>query len=149
LKNERVLQSTMNKAISTGLQAVRRIRDEHKISGVYGPLIELLETDDVYTTAVEVAAGPQLFNIVVDTDETASKILEIMRQEKAGRVTFVPLNQLVVKNPSANIPTSSNSFPMLDKLHFKPAVKKAFQAVRKLFSCFIFDFLKLFFHVLN
>lgn len=35
-----------------------------------------------------------LFHIVVDTDETASRILEVMVREQLGRVTFMPLNRL-------------------------------------------------------
>jgi structural maintenance of chromosome 3 (chondroitin sulfate proteoglycan 6) len=33
-----------------------------------------------------------LFHVVVDTDETASKVLDAMLKEKTGRVMFMPLN---------------------------------------------------------
>lgn len=39
-----------------------------------------------------------LFHIVVDTDETASRILDVMVREKSGRVTFMPLNRLRPQN---------------------------------------------------
>lgn len=39
-----------------------------------------------------------LFHVVVDTDETASRILEVMVKEKSGRVTFMPLNRLRPQN---------------------------------------------------
>ena len=43
-------------------------------------------------------AACSLFNIVVDTDETASRILSIMNKKKVGgRVTFMPLNKLHVE----------------------------------------------------
>lgn len=35
-----------------------------------------------------------LFHVVVDDDETASRILEVMVKERLGRVTFMPLNRL-------------------------------------------------------
>lgn len=35
--------------------------------------------------------------MVVDTDETARKILEVLIKEKAGRITFIPLNSVRVK----------------------------------------------------
>jgi len=38
-----------------------------------------------------------LFHAVVDTDETARKILEVLIKEKAGRITFIPLNSVRVK----------------------------------------------------
>lgn len=45
-----------------------------------------------------------LFQIVVDNDETATKILDVMIKEKSGRITFMPLNRLKPQNveyPSA------------------------------------------------
>jgi hypothetical protein len=38
-----------------------------------------------------------LFHAVVDTEETARKILEVLIKEKAGRITFIPLNSVRVK----------------------------------------------------
>ncbi len=44
--------------ISTGLMAVTRIVEQYPdLAGVHGPLIDLFECDDMYTTAVEVTAG--------------------------------------------------------------------------------------------
>lgn len=43
--------------IRRGLTSVRRICDQYKIEGVFGSLIELLECDDRFFTAVEVTAG--------------------------------------------------------------------------------------------
>lgn len=36
---------------------MRRICKEYRISGVHGPIIELLDCDDKFFTAVEVTAG--------------------------------------------------------------------------------------------
>lgn len=44
-------------------------------------------------TDIRLAWG-SLFHIVVDNDDTASRILEVMVKEKLGRVTFMPLNRL-------------------------------------------------------
>jgi chromosome segregation ATPase len=43
--------------ISNGLLAASRIVEQHNIAGFYGPLIELIEVDNEYITAVEVTAG--------------------------------------------------------------------------------------------
>ena len=38
----------------------------------------------------------RLYNIIVDSDRTASRILSIMNQKKLdGEVTFLPLNKLI------------------------------------------------------
>lgn len=84
--NERTLHSTLDKATSDGLNAVMRVAAERNISGVYGPLVSLIDCDDQFMTAVEVTAGKSLFHVVVDTDDTASKVIEIMNEQRLGRV---------------------------------------------------------------
>jgi structural maintenance of chromosome 3 (chondroitin sulfate proteoglycan 6) len=65
--------------------------------------------------------------VVVDTDQTASKVLEIMLRERTGRVTFMPLNRLKPKNPVP--PNADDAIPLLEKLRYDPAHAKAFQQV--------------------
>jgi structural maintenance of chromosome 3 (chondroitin sulfate proteoglycan 6) len=117
----------MDNNTSRGIAAVRRIKRQHNLVGVYGTLAELLEVNERYRTAVEVTAGTSLFHYVVDTDETATKVLEILQKEKAGRVTFMPLNRL--KPRPINVPRASDTIPMIEKLQFDPEYKKAFQQV--------------------
>ncbi|OKL62990.1 Chromosome segregation protein sudA [Talaromyces atroroseus] len=124
---ERNLSHTMDNNTSRGIAAVRRIKRQHNLEGVYGTLAELLEVNERYRTAVEVTAGTSLFHYVVDTDETATKVLEILQKEKAGRVTFMPLNRL--KPRSTNVPKASDTIPMIEKLQFDPEYEKAFQQV--------------------
>lgn len=117
----------MDHNTSRGIAAVRRIKRQHNLEGVYGTLAELFEVNDRYRTAVEVTAGQSLFHYVVDTDETATKVLEILQQEKAGRVTFMPLNRL--RSKPANLPRASDTIPMIDKLQYDSAYEKAFNHV--------------------
>ncbi|PKX99219.1 chromosome segregation protein SMC [Aspergillus novofumigatus IBT 16806] len=124
---ERTLSQMMDHNTSRGIAAVRRIKRQHNLKGVYGTLAELFEVNDRYRTAVEVTAGQSLFHYVVDTDETATKVLEILQQEKAGRVTFMPLNRL--RSKPANLPRASDTIPMIDKLQYDSAYEKAFNHV--------------------
>ncbi|KAF3404764.1 Chromosome segregation protein sudA [Talaromyces pinophilus] len=124
---ERSLSHMMDNNTSRGIAAVRRIKRQHNLEGVYGTLAELLEVNERYRTAVEVTAGTSLFHYVVDTDETATKVLEILQKEKAGRVTFMPLNRL--KPRPANVPKASDTIPMIEKLQYDPQYEKAFQQV--------------------
>lgn len=64
---------------------------------------------------------------MVDTDATASKVLDIMLKEKTGRVTFMPLNRLKPKNPP--MPTGSDAEPLLGKLVYEDRFEKAFSQV--------------------
>ena len=65
-----------------------------KIKGVKGTLAQLAYVDDKYKTALETAAGNRLRAIVVDTDETASECIELLKSTNSGRATFLPLNKL-------------------------------------------------------
>lgn len=124
---ERSLSHMMDHNTSRGLAAVRRIKRQHNLEGVYGTLAELFDVGDRYRTAVEVTAGQSLFHYVVDTDETATTVLEMLQKEKAGRVTFMPLNRL--RSKPMNMPRASDTVHMIDKLQFDPAYERAFQHV--------------------
>ncbi|KAL8764522.1 MAG: hypothetical protein Q9194_007009 [Teloschistes cf. exilis] len=124
---EQELSHTMDQNTSRGLAAVRRIKRQHNLEGVYGTLAELFSVSDSFKRAVEVTAGQSLFHYVVDNDETATKIIEILQREKAGRITFMPLNRLRPKH--ANLPNSDDAKPMVEKLQFDPMYEKAIQQV--------------------
>lgn len=124
---ERSLSHMMDHNTSRGIAAVRRIKRQHNLEGVYGTLAELFDVNDRYRTAVEVTAGQSLFHYVVDTDETATTVLEILQKEKAGRVTFMPLNRL--RSKPFNMPRASDTIPMIEKLQYDQAYDKAFQHV--------------------
>ncbi|KAJ5585574.1 RecF/RecN/SMC [Penicillium hispanicum] len=124
---ERSLSQMMDHNTSRGIAAVRRIQRQHNLEGVYGTLAELFDVNDRYRTAVEVTAGQSLFHYVVDTDETATTVLEMLQKEKAGRVTFMPLNRL--RSRPLNMPRASDTIPMIDKLQYDSTYEKAFQHV--------------------
>lgn len=117
----------MDQNTSRGLAAVRRIKRQHNLDGVYGTLAELLEVGDRFRRAVEVTAGNSLFHYVVDNDETATKVMEILQKEKAGRITFIPLNRIRPRN--GNVPKANDALPMIEKIQFDPIYEKAFQQV--------------------
>ena len=127
-KAERFLSHMTDQNTSRGLKAVRRIAREHNIPGVYGTLAELFEpTSDRYKTAIEVTAGNSLFHYVVDTDDTASKVLEILQRERSGRVTFMPLNRL--RPRPVNIPNAADAVHLLTKITYEKKYEKAFEQV--------------------
>ncbi|XP_041992976.1 structural maintenance of chromosomes protein 3-like isoform X3 [Salvia splendens] len=127
LKAEKSLDHATAGDIRRGLNSVRRICDQHGIGGVYGPVIELLECDEKYFTAVEVTAGNSLFHVVVENDDISTKIIGHLNAQKGGRVTFVPLNR--VKAPHVTYPQSSDVIPLLKKLNFLEKYRAAFGQV--------------------
>ncbi|MEM5869610.1 MAG: AAA family ATPase [Candidatus Aenigmatarchaeota archaeon] len=74
-------------------RAVKAILDQ-KIKGVFGVISSLIRVPEKYQTAIEVAAGPHLNDLVVDSDETAKNCIEFLKKERIGRATFLPLNKI-------------------------------------------------------
>lgn len=65
-----------------------------KLEGVRGVVAELGRVDPRYATALEIAAGPRLRNIVVNNDGDAARAIAFLKENNAGRATFLPLNKL-------------------------------------------------------
>lgn len=65
-----------------------------KIDGVHGTLAQLATVEGDFQLAVETAAGARLRSVVVDDDYVAQECIELLRQRKTGRATFLPLNKM-------------------------------------------------------
>ncbi|RVX73451.1 hypothetical protein B0A52_03093 [Exophiala mesophila] len=125
-KAERNLSHMMDGNTSRGLEAVRRIKQQYNLEGCYGTLAELIDVPQ-HHTAVEVTAGASLFHYVVDNDDTATKVMEILNRERSGRLTFMPLNRLNSK--TANFPNAQDARPMMSLINYDPKYEKAVQQV--------------------
>uniref|UniRef100_A0A2P2MI72 Uncharacterized protein MANES_06G005500 n=1 Tax=Rhizophora mucronata TaxID=61149 RepID=A0A2P2MI72_RHIMU len=126
-KAEKSLDHATPGDVRRGLNSIRRICRDYKINGVFGPIIELLDCDEKFFTAVEVTAGNSLFHVVVENDEISTQIIRHLNALKGGRVTFIPLNR--VKSPRINYPQSSDVIPLLKKLRFSSIFTPAFAQV--------------------
>ncbi|MGZ4948921.1 MAG: chromosome segregation protein SMC, partial [Halobacteriota archaeon] len=65
-----------------------------QLEGVRGVVAELGRVDPRYATALEIAAGPRLRNIVVNTDGDAARAIAYLKENNTGRATFLPLNKM-------------------------------------------------------
>jgi chromosome segregation protein len=64
------------------------------LEGVHGTIMDLGKSPPEYATALNVAAGNKLQFVVCDTDQIASDAIRYLKEERLGRVTFLPLNKL-------------------------------------------------------
>ncbi|MBO5060294.1 MAG: chromosome segregation protein SMC [Clostridia bacterium] len=67
---------------------------ELKKRAVYGTLSGLITVDKEYVTAIEVALGGALQNIVVEDEEDAKAAIAYLRDNKLGRATFLPVSSV-------------------------------------------------------
>jgi len=64
------------------------------LGGVCGLVAQLGKVEPRYQLALEIAAGARLGHLVVEDDGVAAAGIELLKQKRAGRATFLPLNKI-------------------------------------------------------
>ncbi|XVJ50625.1 MAG: chromosome segregation protein SMC [Vampirovibrio sp.] len=67
---------------------------EAGIHGVHGTLSSLASVEADYETALEIALGGRMQNIIVDDEQVAKQGIQLLQQNRAGRATFLPLTKI-------------------------------------------------------
>jgi chromosome segregation protein len=75
-----------------GVRTVQLAAKQGLLTGIRGPIVELIETPAQFETAIEVALGGHLQDIVVERWADAELAITLLKQERAGRATFQPLD---------------------------------------------------------
>lgn len=70
---------------------------------IYGPLSKVLSVEDKFTTAIEIALGANLQNIVVEDEATAKAAMFALKRGEAGRATFFPLTSMKPSSPTKEL----------------------------------------------
>ncbi len=78
---------------SRGTGALRLLL-EAGLEGIHGSVAQLGEVEERLRVALEVAAGGRLAQVVVEDDRIAARAIELLKQRRAGRLTFLPLNRI-------------------------------------------------------
>ncbi|AFY60758.1 chromosome segregation protein SMC [Synechococcus sp. PCC 6312] len=88
-----------------GTQATRLIL-QAQLPGVIGTVAQLGRVETAYQLALEIAAGGRLGQIVVEDDSVAAAGIEILKRERGGRATFLPLTKMQSPRnlPNLNLP---------------------------------------------
>eukprot|EP01050_Picozoa_sp_SAG11_P016896 SAG11_NODE_2363_length_3459_cov_1.931548_3_plen_784_part_00 len=130
-KHERTLSTAFGRDAQRGLTAIKQLVAQKKVpaKGIYGPLIELFDVEQKFITAVEVTAGGSLSHVVVDTEQTAAKIVKALNKDKLGRVTFMPLAQLNPKPLKEYPGPPSDVIPLISRLNYDEQFQPAFRQV--------------------
>ena len=72
--------------------------------GVCGAAAELLQVPGRFVTAIEVALGGSLQHLVTEDTDTARQAIEMLKRERLGRATFLPLSSIVVRPNREKVP---------------------------------------------
>ena len=74
------------------VKSVMRAAGAGRLRGVIGPVAGILTVEKGYETAIETALGFALQNIVVEDQGCARAAIGFLKDERAGRATFLPLD---------------------------------------------------------
>ena len=75
--------------------SVKRVMERKSSnSGIIGVVADLIKVEKKYEVAIETALGGSIQNIVTETEETAKEMIAFLKQNKAGRATFLPLTSI-------------------------------------------------------
>jgi len=95
------------------------------MEGVHGTISDLGKAPAEYTTALNVAAGNKLQFVVCDDDQVAADAIRYLKEERLGRVTFLPLNKL--RPPAHPQPKESGIIGYaVNLLEYDPKYDRAF-----------------------
>lgn len=88
-------------------QSVKNILTNGKngrLKGIIGTVAQLIGVEKGYETAIEIALGYSLQNIVVGDESSAKQAIEFLKNNKAGRATFLPLDTVKASSFNENLP---------------------------------------------
>lgn len=78
------------------------------ISELHNTVANLIKVRPVYEKAITIALGGSIQNLVVTTYKSAQNIIELLKRENLGRITFLPLDN--IKDRSKNIIINNEGF---------------------------------------
>ena len=86
--------------LAQAVSAVMSLKDSGQVQGILGPLGQLCAPkDNEHEEALAFALGGGMNSIIVRDDETAATCIKWLRDNRAGRATFLPLNKLTLRRP--------------------------------------------------
>lgn len=87
------------------IRSVKIIMREAKkgtISGIHGPVSRVIKTPSEYSTAIEIALGAAMQNIVTENDTDAKRAIAYLKQHDGGRATFLPMSTIKGRDLNEN-----------------------------------------------
>lgn len=70
------------------------IQNRAALSGIVGPVVDLIKVEERFLRAIEAALGPALQYIVVETEAAALEAIRFLKERKLGWCTFLPLDTI-------------------------------------------------------
>ena len=79
---------------SGAVKAVLKQSQSKALPGIHGTLSQLITVDNENSTAIEIALGAAMQNVVVSTESDAKRAINYLKQNNVGRATFLPISAI-------------------------------------------------------
>ena len=113
---ENILKNHSN--FYAGVKSV--LQEKNQLGGIVGAVSEHLTFDVRYQTALEIALGASSQHIIVEDEQAATKAIDFLKRNRAGRATFLPLTTIKARSISGQnqevIASSPGFLGMADEL---------------------------------
>lgn len=113
---ENILRNHSN--FYAGVKSV--LQEKNRLGGIVGAVSEHLTFDMHYQTALEIALGASSQHIIVEDENAATKAIDFLKRNRAGRATFLPLTTIKARTISSQnqdaIAVSPGFLGMADEL---------------------------------
>ncbi|CIY59562.1 chromosome segregation protein SMC [Streptococcus pneumoniae] len=113
---ENILRNHSN--FYAGVKSV--LQEKDRLGGIIGAVSEHLTFDMHYQTALEIALGASSQHIIVEDENAATKAIDLLKRNRAGRATFLPLTTIKARTISSQnqdaIAASPGFLGMADEL---------------------------------
>ena len=113
---ENILKNHSN--FYAGVKSV--LQEKDRLGGIVGAVSEHLTFDVRYQTALEIALGASSQHIIVEDEQAATKAIDFLKRNRAGRATFLPLTTIKARSISSQnqdvIASSPGFLGMADEL---------------------------------
>ena len=76
------------------VKQVLKASKQGRISGILGTVAQNISVEPQYALAIETALGGAMQNIIVENEDIAKRCIRFLKEQKAGRATFLPLTSV-------------------------------------------------------
>lgn len=99
------------------VQDLLKIADKNTFisSKIVGVLADLIEVEDKYKVALDLALGSSLQNIVIENEEDGKFLINFLKKNNIGRITFLPINKISANKYNVKHPKIIDTFNNLVK----------------------------------
>ena len=107
LQNRKTILEDLENSYDGYSKSVKAIMQESKNGAlsresIYGPVSSLIGVERKYVTAIEIALGGNVNNIVVEDENDAKAAIDFLKNTHGGRATFMPVSSVRSKPIDVN-----------------------------------------------